>query len=161
MSAACALRRPSAERIRAPDRDLPFRVLRYPIDARRSRLGVHMRHGTTLVLTFMLFAAAPSAAEAYGALAVDYAQGTRFGFSRNQPTEQKAREVALGGCGAGCTVIVTFRKSCAAYAADQTTGSPAEALVKGPAAAAVRDQALSDCRKRGGRQCSLRVWGCD
>ena len=75
-------------------------------------------------------------------------------------TASAAQERALGECGSGCSVVLTFGR-CAAYASDQDADSTAvgwaEAYATGSAA---QQSALSECRSRGGGSgCIVRAWG--
>ena len=99
--------------------------------------------------------------QANGALAIDGNQGTRYGFSYNHPNLASAQNRALQECGSGCYVVNTFARGCAAYAADQTSGS----TVYGWGTAANKNQAqstaLNFCRNQGGANCIIRAWGCN
>ena len=72
-------------------------------------------------------------------------------------TPAAARAAALGECGAGCSVVLTFNR-CGAYAADQDAGSRAESY---DSATSARQAALAECASRGGAGCKDRVWGCN
>ena len=60
-------------------------------------------------------------------------------------TPAAARAAALGECGAGCSVVLTFNR-CGAYAADQDAGSRAESY---DLAASARQAALAECASCG------------
>ena len=78
-----------------------------------------------LVACVSLCTALPAAAQApVGALAVDERQGDQWGWAVDYETASAAQERALGECGAGCSVVLTFGR-CAAYAADQDADSTA------------------------------------
>jgi hypothetical protein len=114
------------------------------------------------VITFAVaavLAAAP--AFAFGALAVDANQGSRHGFSFDQRTTEAARVLAAGQCGGGCKVVVTFNRTCAAYAADQTPGSTVYGWAYAPNQTQAQNMALGYCRQHQGTACQLRVWACD
>ena len=72
-----------------------------------------------------------------GALAIDERQGDQWGWAVDYATAAAAQDRALGECGPGCSVVLTFGR-CAAYAADQDPGSTAvgwaEAYASGSAA---------------------------
>ena len=110
-----------------------------------------------------LCTALPAAAQApVGALAIDAGQGDQWGWAVDYETAAAARARALGECGSGCSVVLTFGR-CAAYAADQDADSTAvgwaEAYASGSAA---QQSALSECRSRGGGSgCVVRAWGCN
>jgi hypothetical protein len=104
----------------------------------------------------------PTAAFAYGALAIDYNHGGSYGFAHDYPTMRSARSRALGECGGGCTVVVTFTRGCAAYSADQESGSTAYGWTSNVfSVGAAQSGAQAECRAHGGRACLVRVWGCE
>src|SRR5262245_14523170 len=105
-------------------------------------------------------AAAPSAL-AFGALAVDAIQGTRHGAASDQPTVAAARERALAECGGGCTVVITFHRFCAAFAADRTPGSLSWGRAAASTQAEAQDKAVDYCRLYDGKACQVRVTACD
>ena len=116
-----------------------------------------------LVVFASLCTALPVAAQApVGALAIDERQGDQWGWAVDYETAATAQARALGECGSGCSVVLTFGR-CAAYAADQDADSTAvgwaEAYASGDAA---RQAALSECHSRGGGSgCIVRAWGCN
>ena len=116
-----------------------------------------------LVIFASFHAALPAAAQApVGALAVDERQGDQWGWAVDYATAAAARARALGECGPGCSVVLTFGR-CAAYAADQDADSTAVGWAEAYASAsAAQAAALSECRSRGGGSgCIVRAWGCN
>ena len=115
-----------------------------------------------LVVGMVLFAAVPADGQPRsGALALDERQGDQYGWAVDYETPAAARAAALGGCGADCSVVLTFER-CGAYAADQDADSTAVGWAESYASAAVaRQAALAECRSRGGTECIVRVWGCN
>jgi Domain of unknown function (DUF4189) len=103
---------------------------------------------------------APPALAAYGAIAWDKETGKR-GWSWNQPTAQKAAEVAISECGAsGCKVIIrTGTGQCAALATIDT------GKFVGAAARKTKDEArlaaLVNCQKGKAGDCIVRVSDCN
>ena len=96
-----------------------------------------------------------------GALAIDGGQGSRYGWAINYDTVQQARQRALSECGGGCSVVLTFDR-CAAYAADQESGSTAYGWAESyDSSQSAQQRALGECRSRGGSQCIVRAWGCN
>ena len=97
-----------------------------------------------------------------GALAVDERQGDQYGWAVDYETAAAARAAALGECGAGCSVVLTFDR-CGAYAADQDGDSTAVGWAEAfDSAASARAAALSECSARGGGSgCVVRAWGCN
>ena len=107
---------------------------------------------------------APSASLAAGALAIDRNQGNQYGWAIQYRTQSEADRRALNGCGSGCSLVMRFSNTCAAYAADQQHDSTAYGWAwGGRSASAIQNQALQECRRRGGAQsnCVVRVWGCE
>lgn len=103
-----------------------------------------------------------STGASYGALAIDANQGNRWGAAWAYTTQGGAEQRAVQECGAGCGVVLRFNNACAAYAADQQSGSTAYGWGVKPTRSEAESLALNECRKRGGGndQCSIRVWGC-
>jgi hypothetical protein len=114
----------------------------------------------TLICAFTLLLNSV-AAFANGALAIDSNHGRAYGLGVNYESMAGAERRALIECGRGCKIVVRFPSACAAYAADQTEGS----TVYGWAPANNRDdakaKAIMNCRKYGGKNCTVRVWGCN
>ena len=106
-------------------------------------------------------AVASAAQTPVGALAVDERQGDQYGWAVDYETAPAARARALGECGSGCSVVLTFER-CAAYAADQDANSTALGWGESYGSAeGARGAALSECGSRGGSGCAVRVWGCN
>ncbi len=97
---------------------------------------------------------------AHGALAIDENKGGRYGWAVNYPTSQAAGTHALRQCGRGCSVVLTFSRGCGAYAADQSRGSSYYGWAQARDGSSARHRASRECQRRGGRQCTIRVWGC-
>ena len=115
-----------------------------------------------VVVVFLWTASAAVAQPPVGALAIDERQGDQWGWAVDYETASAARARALGECGSGCSVVLTFGR-CAAYAAGQDADSTAvgwaEAYGSGSAA---QEAALAECRSRGGGSgCIVRAWGCN
>ena len=117
---------------------------------------------SSLVLFAFLYPMSSAAAQPpVGALAVDERQGERYGWAVDYETAGAAQSAALGECGGGCRVVLTFER-CAAYAADQDADSTAVGWSESyGSAAAAQQAALSECSSRGGSGCIVRVWGCN
>ena len=116
-----------------------------------------------LVLCVSLSAAVEVGAQTpVGALAIDERRGDQWGWAVDYETADAARARALGECGAGCSVVLTFGR-CGAYAADQDSDSTAVGWAEAyDSAASARQAALSQCSARGGGAgCVVRVWGCN
>ena len=114
-----------------------------------------------VVCGLVCMASSSSAQPPVGALAIDERQGDRYGWAVDYATASAARSAALGECGPGCSVVLTFAR-CAAYAADQAAASTAVGWAESyGSAAGARGAALSACGTRGGSGCIVRVWGCN
>ncbi|RDV25252.1 DUF4189 domain-containing protein [Alteromonas aestuariivivens] len=112
-----------------------------------------------LLLTIITFT--PASALAVGALAIDGNQGGQYGFSYDYDNVADAKNRALRECGSGCYIVQVFETGCAAYAADQAQGSTAYGWGKASTSNEAKTIALSYCREYGGRNCIVRVWGCN
>ena len=111
-----------------------------------------------------LMLAAPPLALAAGSLAIDENQGDQYGWAVGFQTQSEADQNALRECGYGCSVVMRFSNTCAAYAADQANRSTAYGWAYGfSSSSAAQNGALQQCRSRGGSQshCIVRAWGCD
>ena len=106
-------------------------------------------------------ALAASAQTPVGALAIDERQGDQYGWAVDYETAAAARQAALGECGSGCSVVLTFER-CAAYAVDQAANSTAVGWGESYGSAeGARVAALPEYGSRGGSGCIVRVWGCN
>jgi Caspase domain/Domain of unknown function (DUF4189) len=102
-----------------------------------------------------------SAANAFGALAIDGLRGSQYGYSYNYPNVDDARARAVKECGENCTVVLTFQNTCAAFAADQAEANGASGWGYAPTKETAQNTALSYCRKYGGKSCMVRVSACE
>ena len=96
----------------------------------------------------------------WGALAIDSNQGPSWGWAINYSTVQEAEQRALAECGDNCHVVMRFSDECAAFAADQESGSTIHGWGKDDSSVGAQNRAISECRRRGGTSCQVRVWGC-
>ena len=115
---------------------------------------------SSLLPCVFLSMAVDSAAQApVGALTIDERQSDQWGWAVDYETAAAAQERALGECGPGCSVVLTFGR-CAAYAADQDADSTAVGWAEAYASADdARQAALAECRSRGGGSgCIVRAW---
>jgi len=105
-------------------------------------------------------APSPAAPGGYGAIAWDRETGKR-GWSWNQPSGQRAAELALSECGAtGCKVIMrTGRAMCAALATTETGKYVGAARRRDREAA--RLAAVKDCQKGNAGECIARFTECN
>jgi hypothetical protein len=102
----------------------------------------------------------PSEPGGFGAIAWDRETGKR-GWSWNQPSAERAAELALSECGTtGCKVIMlTGRGTCAALATTETGKFVGAASRRDRDAA--RLAALKDCEKGNAGECTVRVTDCN
>ncbi len=97
----------------------------------------------------------------HGALAIDFNQGQAWGWSIDYPTPSAAAKRALDECGDGCSIVMRFSNECAAYAADQASGSTAYGWAHGyDSGSQARARAIKECEGKGGTSCIVRSWGC-
>jgi len=113
------------------------------------------------ILIFILSLSYSASAYAYGALALDTNHGQQYGFSYNHSTQHSASNRALNECGGNCQIIQRFSNQCAAYAADQTFNSTVYGWATASSASAAKSNALQHCKRHGGQECIIRVWGCE
>ena len=114
-----------------------------------------------VLCVFGCMAVASAAQTPVGALAVDERQRDQYGWAVDYETAPAARQAAMGECGSGCSVVLTFER-CAAYAADQDANSTAVGWAETYGSAeGARGAALLECGSRGGSGCMVRVWGCN
>ena len=114
-----------------------------------------------ITLLAACLAAASPVMNAEGSLAIDSNQGPAYGFSYNYRSVAEADQHALNDCGGNCQVVEHFSGECAAYAADQASGSTATGWGKASTGGAAQSRAMSECAGRGGTRCIVRAWGCD
>ncbi len=100
-------------------------------------------------------------AYAAGSLAIDSGQGSGYGWADNFTTSSQADQYALNQCGGNCQVVQRFSRQCAAYAADQSSGSTVYGWATASTSSAAQNRAMNECSNRGGTNCITRVWGCD
>lgn len=116
--------------------------------------------GKLMMATLLACLYAGSAA-ADGALAIDTNQGDQYGFSYDFSSMGAATDRALSECGSGCSVVLRFSSGCAAYAADQSSGSTAYGWATASSGGSAQSRAVSECQSQGGMSCRVRVWGCN
>jgi Domain of unknown function (DUF4189) len=112
-----------------------------------------------LAFGYTLLPAIPAVA-GYGAIAWDRGTG-KYGVSWNQPTRERAEEVALGECGAsGCKVVSKIGpKMCGALATTENGKHAGAAWRKDREAA--RLASLANCQKDRAGECIVRVTDCN
>ncbi|WP_295893799.1 DUF4189 domain-containing protein [uncultured Vibrio sp.] len=98
---------------------------------------------------------------AVGSLAIDSNQGSKWGFAYNYSSTSEADQKALRECGSNCRIVKRFQNECAAYAADQSSGSTAYGWATASSRSSAQNSALKYCSNQGGKNCQVRVWGCE
>ena len=99
-------------------------------------------------------------ARAAGALAVGTcgAYGTAYGFDHMLG----ARRAALDHCtGTGCSVAVTIRNQCAAFAIERHRSCGARGWSHAATRAEAEEIAMQYCESYGRHRCKVRAWVCD
>jgi hypothetical protein len=122
-----------------------------------------MRYAVLAAAAAMLAAASGSVqaqSNSYGALAIDYNAGSGYGWAVNHYTQKQADRAALSQCGAKCHIVVRFYGGCAAYAVERGNNE-LYGWGKASTGYAAKQRAESEVRARGGRNVSIRVWGCN
>lgn len=119
-----------------------------------------MRSSMTAIAALLATLLSTSAG-AVGALAIDSNQGDQWGFAYGYPDVSQASIRAMEECGLDCQIVDFFENECAAYAADQSSGSTLYGWGKDETGSAAQSRALSECSARGGSDCIVRSWGCD
>jgi hypothetical protein len=99
-------------------------------------------------------------ARAAGALAVG-ACGA-YGYAIDFTDARQASAAALKRCqGKSCSVVVTMKRSCAAFAIDVGNVCGAHGYAGAKALARAQNTALQHCYKYGGKDCVIRAFVCD
>jgi hypothetical protein len=137
-----------------------------------------MKRFTTAILAAMIAAALPSAAFAYGAIAVGIPpnvakDGFAVGVSTNVSTAKGAAAEALKSCRTGegskavatrrCKVVETFHKQCFAFAADTRANKSGIGWGVASNKFGARAKARGACRSSGGfgAACTMLGTECD
>ena len=135
----------------------------------KGQVGRHIRRSRMRTCVIAAFGGAlalvsPSLSVAAGALAIDENQGDQWGWAVDYSARADADRRAMDECGHGCSIVMRFSNTCAAYAADQFRGSTVYGWASGfSSSSAAQSRALQACQRRGGANssCIVRVWGCD
>jgi Domain of unknown function (DUF4189) len=113
-----------------------------------------------LLATATLMLVAVNTARAAGALAI----GTcgAFGEAYDFHTAAEARKSALAKCtGAGCRVVTSVTRGCAALAVDYGKPCGAHGWGQAPELGRAQNAALRSCYRDGARECVIRTFFCD
>jgi hypothetical protein len=119
----------------------------------------HNRSGL-VALALVATVGLPAAADAAGALAVG-ACGA-YGYAIDFVDAAAATATAKQRCqGKGCNVVVTMKRSCAAFAIDVAGVCGAHGFAGAKNLANAQNIALQHCYKFGGKDCVIRAFACD
>jgi hypothetical protein len=126
---------------------------------RRTTMLAAAAAGLSAMLTML--AASPAAFAGYGAFALD-ATAHKFGYSANQPDQQRADQLALKNCKSdNCKIVFPIGpRRCGALATSDVAGTAWGGAVK-PTRDAAQLAAIADCQKHTAGQCKLRAVGCN
>lgn len=127
----------------------------------------HALKSALFFLIANLFPLCAFASGLYGALAIDEADGTFYGWSHSYASQNEADAQALEECekiGGECRVVLGFSGSsrCAAYRTVENDVGTAYGWGRAGSSEAADSIALSECRGRSqGKVCSRQVWACN
>lgn len=106
-----------------------------------------------------LGASAP-AGQAAGAMAIGACAAYGYAFDYRNP--DAARVAAEGKCvGRDCKVVVTLKRSCAAFAIDGHRPCGPHGYASARRLGEAENVALKSCYNYGGRDCVIRAFACD
>jgi hypothetical protein len=98
--------------------------------------------------------------QAAGAMAIGTCAA--YGYAFDYHNANAARLAAQGKCvGAGCKVVMTLRRSCAAFAIDGHQPCGPHGYASAHRLGQAENVALKSCYKYGGRDCVIRAFACD
>jgi len=107
-----------------------------------------------------VWVAGVAAGQAAGAMAVGSCAA--FGYAFDYRNGDAARAAARGKCtGGGCRVVLTLKRSCAAFAIDGHRPCGPNGYASASRLDQVENTALQSCYKYGGRDCVIRAFACD
>jgi hypothetical protein len=100
------------------------------------------------------------AGQAAGAMAIGTCAA--YGYAFDYRNADAARVAAQGKCrGADCKVVVTLRRSCAAFAIDGHRPCGPHGYASARRLGQAENVALKSCYRYGGRDCVIRAFACD
>ena len=100
------------------------------------------------------------AGQAAGAMAIGTCAA--YGYAFDYRNADAARVAAQGKClGADCKVVVTLRRSCAAFAIDGHRPCGPHGYASARHLGQAENVALKSCYRYGGRDCVIRAFACD
>ena len=85
-----------------------------------------------------------------------------YGYALDYVDPGQAAQSALGKCaGKQCRVVLTMRRSCAAFAIDNRNACGAHGFATARQLGQAQNTALQHCYKYGGKACVIRAFACD
>jgi Domain of unknown function (DUF4189) len=107
-----------------------------------------------------VWGASVPAAQAAGAMAIGSCAA--FGYAFDYRDSDAARVAAQGKCvGGDCKVVVTLKRSCAAFAIDGHRPCGPHGFASARRLGEAENVALKSCYNYGGRDCVIRAFACD
>ena len=99
-------------------------------------------------------------AQAAGALATGKCGA--FGYAYDDVSPEAAALRARAQCkGPDCTVVTSFRRTCAAFSIDAKNACGPSGWAQAASRAQAQSVANQQCQRFGGRSCVIRAWVCD
>ncbi len=83
----------------------------------------------------------------------------QYGWSNGFDNVSGAQKMAMDKCtktGSACKLWIWYENECGAIAADGATVTWGTAAIRGSA----EQRAIQECKKAGGKNCSIQVWSC-
>ena len=113
-----------------------------------------------MLLGICTWGASTPAGQAAGAMAIGSCAAYGYAFDYRNP--DAARVAAQGKCvGADCKVVVTLKRSCAAFAIDGHRPCGPHGYASARRLGEAENVALKSCYNYGGRDCVIRAFACD
>jgi hypothetical protein len=113
-----------------------------------------------VILGICILGMSAPAGQAAGAMAIGTCAA--YGYAFDYRNADAARVAAQGKCnGADCKVVVTLRRSCAAFAIDGHRPCGPHGYASARRLGQAENVALKSCYKFGGRDCVIRAFACD
>jgi len=111
-------------------------------------------------LGLSIFGLSAPAGHAAGAMAIG--QCAAYGYAADYSNADAARSAAAGKCvGRDCKVVMTLKRSCAAFAIDGHKPCGPHGYASARKLAEAENVALKSCYQYGGKDCVIRAFACD
>lgn len=109
-----------------------------------------------------LIAGTALSTHAHGAGAFAVGVCGAYGYGIDFAGARSASATALKRCqGKDCRVVITMKRSCAAFAIDAANACGAHGYAGAKVLARAQNAALQQCYKFGGKTCVIRAFACD